>query len=129
MHVQRFSLCAAILFLAASGSAQSVSFNSPRTYPSSVEAGPVAQADFHGDGKAGLFIAFGYYIGVLLGNGDGTFQPPSMLRALPWVLPRRWLATSMEMGSRTWLLAQFPTALRDRPSESGSAMAMERFEP
>lgn len=43
-----------------------------------LEAGFVAVADVNGDGKPDLLVANTYFsntIGVLLGNGDGTFQP------------------------------------------------------
>jgi hypothetical protein len=34
----------------------------------------VAVADVNGDGKPDLLVAHGHTVGVLLGNGDGTFQ-------------------------------------------------------
>jgi hypothetical protein len=34
-------------------------------------------SDFNGDGKLDLAFCNGAQIGVMLGNGDGTFQPPN----------------------------------------------------
>jgi hypothetical protein len=36
----------------------------------------MAIGDFNGDGKPDILAANGFYLSVLLGNGDGTFQPP-----------------------------------------------------
>src|SRR5581483_6916410 len=46
--------------------------------PISVPGCPLASADFNGDGKLDIVTADGYpqVISVLLGNGDGTLQPP-----------------------------------------------------
>lgn len=59
-------------------SSQSVSFLPAVTYQTGgTEATFVAVADFNGDGIPDLAIANSYYnntIGILLGNGDGTFR-------------------------------------------------------
>ena len=75
MHIERFNLCAAILFLTAPGLAQSVDFDAPRIYQ--VENGPYSLpvGDFNGDGKLDLVAETGNGTVILLGNGDGTFQP------------------------------------------------------
>ena len=88
MHkIRRISvLSLAVLFYATAPfrSAASLHFANPVTYDSG-GGGPtsVAVADVNGDGHADLVVANGCQIGscnngavsVLLGNGDGTFQP------------------------------------------------------
>jgi hypothetical protein len=56
------------------------SFLAPVSYPVDSYPGAVAVGDFNGDGKLDLVTAnYGNYgtsdVSVLLGNGDGTFQP------------------------------------------------------
>jgi hypothetical protein len=60
-------------------------FQSAKTFTSGWISDPysVAVADVNGDGKPDVVLASGFngYVGVLLGNGDGTFQNPSDLQA------------------------------------------------
>lgn len=56
-------------------------FQPPITFSAGLGPGAIAAGDFNGDGKLDLvFTNYGYIgegdtLGVLLGNGDGTFQP------------------------------------------------------
>src|SRR5580704_4403907 len=76
MVVQFFLL--SVLFPACSF-AQSVSFASPQLYGVGQNPDAVAAADFNHDGKQDLAVANsggdGGTVSILLGNGDGTFQP------------------------------------------------------
>jgi hypothetical protein len=52
------------------------SFGTPAFYPVGNQAQGVAVGDFNGDGRPDLAVAsYVTGVGILLGNGDGTFQP------------------------------------------------------
>ncbi|HEY0320279.1 MAG TPA: VCBS repeat-containing protein [Pyrinomonadaceae bacterium] len=64
--------------------AQSISFSSPVTYASGgTTAAAITTGDFDGDGKADLAIADqdSSDVGIMLGNGDGTFSTASTFSA------------------------------------------------
>ena len=67
------------------GTLQAAQTSSTRDNPESLQA-----ADLNGDGKADLVVHSGYNGGyalaLLLGKGDGTFQPPQNI-VLPYVSP------------------------------------------
>jgi hypothetical protein len=50
-----------------------LSFIAPINYPA--DGGPVAAGDFTGHGHVDLVVATGNTVGILPGNGDGSFQP------------------------------------------------------
>jgi len=61
-------------------------FLAPVSYPVDVGPSAVAVGDFNGDGKPDLVTAnspYGSDVSVLLGNGDGTFQPARNFAAAP----------------------------------------------
>lgn len=56
-------------------------FENPTAYPVESYSGTLAVGDFNNDNFADLLLPvsslnYGYYVGVLFGNGDGTFRAP-----------------------------------------------------
>ena len=66
-----------VLILMAGTMAAQVSFAHTATLPVGTNPQTIATADFNGDGKADLATAnlYGFSVSVMMGNGDGTFQP------------------------------------------------------
>jgi uncharacterized repeat protein (TIGR01451 family) len=64
-----FALCTA--------KASAVDFATPKSYPVGTNPKAIVIADFNGDGKPDIAVANSgsHNVSVLLGNGDGTFQP------------------------------------------------------
>src|SRR6266536_6112644 len=68
----------AVAALAAPSQGPPLHFSKPLTYdPGGINPSSVAVADVNGDGHLDLVVAYGSEgsVGVLLGKGDGTFQP------------------------------------------------------
>ena len=71
------AFCGLFLMLIVSPSALAGAFGPPKFYPAGLRPESVATADFNHDGKLDLAVVdYSNQVSILLGNGDGTFQPP-----------------------------------------------------
>jgi hypothetical protein len=77
-QLRNFIILVLLQFVAAASmSASSFDFVSPRTFSVGDAPYSVAMADFNGDGKLDLAVGNQfYYVSILMGYGDGTFGPP-----------------------------------------------------
>lgn len=86
MHMlvlSRLSQISLIFCMVAGGFAQTLSFKR-MDIPLGDDVQDVVAADFNGDGKMDLAVAlYSGSIAILLGNGDGTFGPPSLISGIP----------------------------------------------
>jgi hypothetical protein len=78
---RRCSLAGLVVFMTLAASASTVSFKPLQTYPVGMSPFSVAMGDFNGDGKMDLAVlnTGDATISILLGNGDGSFQPATSL--------------------------------------------------
>jgi ELWxxDGT repeat protein len=78
------------------------SFQAARSFPTGIAATSVTVADFNGDGRPDLAVTGGVSAGpgvnVLLGNGDGTFQPAQYFGTVPG--PRSAVAADFNRDGR-----------------------------
>ena len=84
-------------------------FRSPIPLNAGLNPSAIAQGDFNGDGKIDIAVLdFGTFSGnngavdILLGNGDGTFQPPMLLnpRSIPAAIPVAIVASDFNGDGR-----------------------------
>ena len=77
-----FGMIAVLMFLLTAGS-RAVEFASPVAYAVGPKPAGVITGDFNGDGKLDLavFNTGSNTVSILLGNGDGTFQPAKSVAA------------------------------------------------
>jgi len=91
MMVRVFVITAATLIsFAVSAAAPTIDFAAHRDFSAGYGPASIAVADVNGDQKADLVSANSLddTVGVLLGNGDGTFKPPRSIYLGPNAAPR-----------------------------------------
>jgi hypothetical protein len=68
--------CTLFLMLTISSTVFGRAFGPPKTFRAGLRPESIATADFNHDGKLDLAVVdYGNQVSILLGNGDGTFQP------------------------------------------------------
>lgn len=87
-------------------------FQSPMTFSTPPGPADVVLDDFNGDGFLDIAMANRaddtsecYCVGVLLGNGDGTFQEPPIITYLPFSDPEALVAGNFVKGNKNLDLA------------------------
>ena len=72
-----------LVSLASPATSAAVSFGATTDCPVGLNPAAVVAGDFNGDGKLDLAVvnSGSSFVGILLGNGDGTFQPARMTDA------------------------------------------------
>ena len=98
------------------------SFRTPVSYPTGASPRGVVSADFNRDGKLDLAVAnyagtVGSTVSVLLGNGDGTFQPKTDFAASAYAADCLCLARRHRNDSKVYLQCTAQSASQQRQDD------------